>query len=224
MSQPVQSEAETLKLLTLGRLISGVVHELNNPVGTVLAFSQILLDEKRGAEELKALKYIEQSAQQCRAVLERLQRFARPSGGDAAVADLGQVAEQAVALCRPIFHLSPRVKVSLSPPSAPLQVKLVASDVSIALTALLTAVLQALPEATGTIAIKLDAVGGRARLEVTGQAAGVPAPFDVEVLKRLVASQQGTFTVTLAEREATYLMSFPQHRDAAASTTDVGPP
>ena len=65
------------RLAAVGQLASGLAHELNNPLGTILAFAQILIREGTfNAEDLEALQYIEQGAVRCKRVIDAVVRFA----------------------------------------------------------------------------------------------------------------------------------------------------
>jgi C4-dicarboxylate-specific signal transduction histidine kinase len=72
--------AHAEKLASIGRLAGGVAHEINNPLGGILAFTQILMKEDVAAEERQdCLREIERSALRCKAIVESLLRFSRQS-------------------------------------------------------------------------------------------------------------------------------------------------
>ncbi len=72
--QLLQSE----KLSSLGQLISGVAHELNNPLTSVLGFSQLLLMSPHLPEDAKkSLETINHEAERARKIIQSLLIFAR---------------------------------------------------------------------------------------------------------------------------------------------------
>jgi two-component system, NtrC family, sensor kinase len=78
--QVVRSE----QLASVGFLAAGVAHEINNPLGGILAFTQILMQEHPQDEEdrRQCLAEIERSALRCKAVVESLLRFSRQTPND----------------------------------------------------------------------------------------------------------------------------------------------
>jgi signal transduction histidine kinase/DNA-binding response OmpR family regulator len=94
-NQLIQSE----KLASIGQLAAGVAHEINNPIGVMLGFSQVLL--KRTAEDSpmhKPLATIEREGLRCKHIVESLLDFAHYSKPNLERADLNDVIEAALEL------------------------------------------------------------------------------------------------------------------------------
>lgn len=74
--------AQTARLETIGRMVSGVAHELNNPLTAILAFAQDLLSQSRSLTDTEALTTIVQQSQRCRSIVVDLLTFARSKRDD----------------------------------------------------------------------------------------------------------------------------------------------
>jgi two-component system NtrC family sensor kinase len=68
----------TEKLAALGQLVSGVAHEVNNPLAAIVGFTDLLLEDPQILPEAKdELRVILQEAQRTRVIVQNLLSFAR---------------------------------------------------------------------------------------------------------------------------------------------------
>jgi PAS domain S-box-containing protein len=88
--------AQTARLETIGRMVSGVAHELNNPLTAILAFGQDLLSQSRNAADTEALTTIVQQSQRCRAIVVDLLTFARTKRDDRELLSLFTIVRRVV--------------------------------------------------------------------------------------------------------------------------------
>lgn len=73
-----QSLKQTEKLATMGQLSAGIAHELNNPLGIITMYSNILLDEVQDTHPMKNdLKLIAEQTDRCKKIVGGLLNFAR---------------------------------------------------------------------------------------------------------------------------------------------------
>ena len=98
--QAQQRLAQSEKLAAVGQLAAGVMHEINNPLATILACSEALA--LRFGEQDEYLKIIDTEVQRCRRIVEGLLDFSRPNkqSGHKAPADINAIIDQTLFLLK----------------------------------------------------------------------------------------------------------------------------
>ena len=81
----------------MGQLAAGIAHEVNNPLGTVLMLSHILLDEVPGGSDMREdLAMIVEHADRCKKIVAGLLHFARQNKVELRTSDVRELVRRAV--------------------------------------------------------------------------------------------------------------------------------
>ncbi len=164
------------KLASLGQISAGIAHEINNPLGVILGYCQLIMRrQEKESQEYKDLAVIERQAKNCKCIVEDLLKFARATGTRKALIDINESLKEIVPLLAHQLELDNiTVETSYGKDIPPIMAD--NEKIKQVLMNILINARQAI-EDHGTITVKTEAVTGRdcIRISISDTGCGIPA-------------------------------------------------
>lgn len=164
------------RLASLGQVSAGIAHEINNPLGIILGYAQLIMrGQEKGAQNYEDLRAIERQAQNCKRIVDDLLKFARASDTRKNVVDVNQCIREIVTMLSHQLELDTIGVETKFHPDLP-QVVGDAEKVKQVFMNLLVNAKQAI-SGSGVIGIETDYErdDGRIRVSISDSGSGIPS-------------------------------------------------
>lgn len=177
------------RLATVGTMAASVAHEINNPLTTILGYSNLLLEDTAADDASHAsLRLIADEAERMKVIVGGMLEYARRDIGQGRVAELGEVLS--------------RVKILLAPSLKKMKVNLVCDHLAdagqVAASAqhlqqifvnLIQNAAQAMPKG-GTVTVQSSRAGDTLVLLIRDEGAGIPEAAHAQVFEAFYTTKQ----------------------------------
>ena len=168
---------QTEKLSSLGQLSAGIAHEINNPLTSVMGFSELLLRKSSDETQSSFLKKIISNADRIKKILLDLKDFYVPSRNRKSFVSINRIIENAIPIAKvhpeaAVVTVSKKLKTGLP------ELYCDENQILQVLVNLLINAFQAMPDG-GDVVVSCDKVDESIIVEISDNGVGI-APQDVD--------------------------------------------
>ncbi len=159
------------KLASMGQLAAGIAHEVNNPLGVVLMYAHLLLEEAPGESEMREdLGTLAREADRCKKIVSGLLNFARQTRVVLQPADIAELAGK----CMLALQAPDSVTVNVERSGEDTVAEVDADQITQVLTNLVTNAFAAMSDDGGDVTVRVEGGDEDVRLVVADSGHGIP--------------------------------------------------
>lgn len=179
------------RLSAVGELVSGVAHEINNPLQTIIGCVELILDDQKDPQARRDLEVVRKEAARAGQIVRNLLAFVRRSAPDRVAVDLNQIVKATVDLRH--YHLEQRdilLTVEYAPSSLPVLVN--REEIQQVILNLVLNAEQAIAgsKGRGTIAIRTSTSSRHHSVQVTDDGPGISAELRGRVFEPFFSTKE----------------------------------
>jgi len=141
------------RLTTVGKLASGVAHELGTPLNVVIARAEMIASDASLQESREYARIIVDSTRKMTRIIRQLLEFARRGGPRMERRDVAGAVEKALSLLRPLAERQ-KVALAIDASGGPYETSIDGGQIEQALTNLVVNAIQAMPDG-GTVDVRV---------------------------------------------------------------------
>ena len=165
-----QALMQSEKLASMGQLAAGIAHEVNNPLGVVLIYAHLLLDEYGKDPKMQEdLSMIVEQADRCKRIVSGLLHFARQNKVVLQTTDLRELVDRAMKA----VHMPDNIDVRIEHENGSLAAEIDRDQIAQVLTNLVSNAQAAMPNG-GTLTMRTGGNDTSIRVSVIDTGIGIP--------------------------------------------------
>ena len=166
-----QTLKQTEKLASMGQLSAGIAHELNNPLGVITMYSNILLDELKEDNPMRNdLKLIVEQADRCKKIVGGLLNFARKNQVRYTEVDIDEFVEHSLES----IIASDKIRISFTSHLTDKMVEIDADQWMQVITNLEKNAVEAMEDDGGELSVTLNGNDDEVEFEIKDTGCGIP--------------------------------------------------
>ncbi|MFA6030438.1 MAG: [Fe-Fe] hydrogenase large subunit C-terminal domain-containing protein [Elusimicrobiota bacterium] len=186
LSAAKEALTQSEKLASMGQVAAGIAHEVNNPLGVVLLYTNLLLEKCSERVDMKEdLSLIVEHAERCKKIVAGLLNFARQNKVFRQPTDVGRLLEKAVGSVQVPESIRVVLRTDAEDPSADLD----PDQMMQVLTNMISNAVAAMPGG-GTLTLRAAGDAANVELAVADTGVGIPKENMKKVFEPFFTTKQ----------------------------------